>query len=195
MKSRRRTKRGEQACFRDKCHPPGGCVLVLLIIFMVTAPMLQMGIDINLPQVKAKTIDVSEEKIVLTVNGNKDIFINNYKTTLPELGVKLESIFKSRIEREVYMRADKRRALWLCRPGHGGSQEGRGRQARDDYRTSQGAAEHAVRFWQTEPAKLRHEQDVVISLLVHTLFISALLFSSHCLLKRSLSARFMTSTL
>ena len=82
-------------------------MLVLLIIFMVTAPMLQMGMDINLPQVKAKTIDVSEEKIILNINGNREIFINNYKTSLPELGVKLESIFKSRIEREVYMRADK----------------------------------------------------------------------------------------
>ncbi len=82
-------------------------VLVLLIIFMVTAPMLQMGIDINLPQVKSKTLDVSEEKLVLTVNGKKEIYINNYKTTLAELGVKLENIFKSRVEREVYMRADK----------------------------------------------------------------------------------------
>ncbi len=82
-------------------------VLVLLIIFMVTAPMLQMGIDINLPQVKSRTLDVSEEKLVLTVNGKKEIYINNYKTTLAELGVKLENIFKSRIEREVYMRADK----------------------------------------------------------------------------------------
>jgi biopolymer transport protein TolR len=82
-------------------------VLVLLIIFMVTAPMLQMGIDINLPQVKSRTIDVSEEKLVLTVNGKREIFINNYKTTLAELGPKLEGIFKSRIEREVYMRADK----------------------------------------------------------------------------------------
>ncbi|MFB3925287.1 MAG: biopolymer transporter ExbD, partial [Syntrophales bacterium] len=42
-------------------------VLVLLIIFMVTAPMLQMGIDINLPRVKAKSIDVSEEKLIITI--------------------------------------------------------------------------------------------------------------------------------
>ena len=38
-------------------------ILVLLIIFMVTAPMLQMGIDVNLPQAKAKSIDVAEEKL------------------------------------------------------------------------------------------------------------------------------------
>ncbi len=82
-------------------------MLVLLIIFMVTAPMLQMGIDVNLPRVKAKSVDVAEEKLVLTINGAKEIFLNKSRTTLPELGTKLEHIFASRIEREVYMRADR----------------------------------------------------------------------------------------
>jgi len=82
-------------------------VLVLLIIFMVTAPMLQMGIDVNLPRVKSKSIDVTEEKLVLTINSGKEIFINKNKTSLPDLGVKLESIFSNRIDREIFMRADK----------------------------------------------------------------------------------------
>jgi biopolymer transport protein TolR len=82
-------------------------VLVLLIIFMVTAPMLQMGIDVNLPSVKARSIDVTEDKLVLTVNGRKEIYINNYKTTLNDLGPKLQNIFKTKIEKEVFMRADK----------------------------------------------------------------------------------------
>jgi biopolymer transport protein TolR len=82
-------------------------VLVLLIIFMVTAPMLQMGIDVNLPRVKSKSIDVTEEKLVLTINGGKEIFINKNKTSIAELGAKLESIFANRIDREVFMRADK----------------------------------------------------------------------------------------
>lgn len=105
---RRRLNNGDSRLVSEiNVTPLVDVVLVLLIIFMVTAPMLQMGIDINLPQVKSKTLDVSEEKLVLTVNGKKEIYINNYKTTLAELGVKLENIFKSRIEREVYMRADK----------------------------------------------------------------------------------------
>ncbi|MEN6466491.1 MAG: biopolymer transporter ExbD [Syntrophaceae bacterium] len=105
---RRRLNNGDNRLVSEiNVTPLVDVVLVLLIIFMVTAPMLQMGIDINLPQVKSKTLDVSEEKLVLTVNGKKEIYINNYKTTLAELGVKLENIFKSRIEREVYMRADK----------------------------------------------------------------------------------------
>jgi len=108
MKNRRRLNNGDNRLVSEiNVTPLVDVVLVLLIIFMVTAPMLQMGIDINLPQVKSKTLDVSEEKLVLTVNGKKEIYINNYKTTLTELGVKLENIFKSRIEREVYMRADK----------------------------------------------------------------------------------------
>lgn len=81
-------------------------VLVLLIIFMVTAPMLQMGIDVNLPKIKAKTVDVTEEKVVLTVKAKEEIFINNYRATLSDLKSKLESIFASRIDREVFMRAD-----------------------------------------------------------------------------------------
>jgi biopolymer transport protein TolR len=82
-------------------------MLVLLIIFMVTAPMLQMGIDVNLPRVKAKSIDVAEEKLVLTINGAKEIFLNKNRMPLSELGTKLKHIFASRIEREVYMRADR----------------------------------------------------------------------------------------
>jgi biopolymer transport protein TolR len=82
-------------------------VLVLLIIFMVTAPMLQMGIDVNLPRVKSKSIDVTEEKLILTINGGKEIFINKNKTSITDLGAKLESIFANRIDREVFMRADK----------------------------------------------------------------------------------------
>lgn len=82
-------------------------MLVLLVIFMVTAPMLQTGIDVNLPKVKAKAVDVAEEKIVLTINGAKEIFINRRKLDLPDLGVKLNSIFAQRIDREIYLRADR----------------------------------------------------------------------------------------
>ena len=82
-------------------------VLVLLIIFMVTAPMLQMGIDVNLPKVKSKSIDVTEEKLVLTINGAKEIYINKNRIFLSDLRIKLENIFSSRIDREIFMRADK----------------------------------------------------------------------------------------
>lgn len=82
-------------------------MLVLLIIFMVTAPMLQMGIDVNLPRVKAKSIDVAEEKLVLTITPAKEIFINKNKIPINELRIKLENIFLHRTDKEIFMRADK----------------------------------------------------------------------------------------
>ncbi|MDQ5984929.1 MAG: Biopolymer transport protein ExbD [Syntrophus sp. SKADARSKE-3] len=82
-------------------------VLVLLIIFMVTAPMLQMGIDVNLPKVKSKSVDINEEKLVLTINGSREIFINKTQIPMSDLRTKLENIFTARIDKEIFMRADK----------------------------------------------------------------------------------------
>ena len=78
-------------------------MLVLLIIFMVTAPMLSMGIDVNLPRVKSKSVDVTEEKLVLTINEAKEIFLNKTKMPLGELNSKLEAIFSNRIDREIFL--------------------------------------------------------------------------------------------
>ncbi len=82
-------------------------MLVLLIIFMVTAPMLSMGIDVNLPRVKSKSIDLAEEKLVLSINENKEIFLNKTRMPLQDLDAKLAAIFAVRVDREVFLRADK----------------------------------------------------------------------------------------
>jgi biopolymer transport protein TolR len=82
-------------------------MLVLLIIFMVTAPMLSMGIDVNLPRVQSKSVDVAEEKLVLTISEGKEIFLNKTKMQLGELNPKLEAIFANRVDREIFLRADK----------------------------------------------------------------------------------------
>src|SRR5512137_1346368 len=105
--ARRRNQDSDRPMAEINVTPLVDVMLVLLIIFMVTAPMLQMGIDVNLPRVKAKSVDVAEEKLVLTINGAKEIFLNKSRMPLPELGAKLEAIFKARIEREVYLRADR----------------------------------------------------------------------------------------
>jgi biopolymer transport protein TolR len=104
---RRRNENGNKPLAEINVTPLVDVVLVLLIIFMVTAPMLQMGIDVNLPRVKAKSINVTEEKLVLTINGKQEIYLNEFKTSLPDLSTKLESIFKTRTDRELFMRADK----------------------------------------------------------------------------------------
>jgi biopolymer transport protein TolR len=105
--TRRRNQNNDRPMAEINVTPLVDVMLVLLIIFMVTAPMLQMGIDVNLPRVKAKSVDVAEEKLVLTINGTREIFLNKSRIPLPELGAKLEHIFKSRIERELYLRADR----------------------------------------------------------------------------------------
>lgn len=108
MHYERRRKHFETKLLSDiNVTPLVDVVLVLLIVFMVTAPMLQMGIDVNLPRVKSKTIDVAEEKLVLTINQSREIYINKEKTSLSEINSHLKGVFARRIDREVFMRADK----------------------------------------------------------------------------------------
>ena len=107
MRGLRRRNNQNKAMAEINVTPLVDVMLVLLIIFMVTAPMLSMGIDVNLPKVKSKSVDVTEEKLVLTVNEAKEIYLNKTKMQLGEINSKLEAIFLSRIDREVFLRADK----------------------------------------------------------------------------------------
>ncbi len=107
MRFSRRRNNQDKALSEINVTPLVDVMLVLLIIFMVTAPMLSMGIDVNLPRVQSKSVDVTEEKLILTVNENREIYLNKVKMPLSELDSKLEAIFSSRIDREVFLRADK----------------------------------------------------------------------------------------
>ncbi len=81
-------------------------MLVLLVIFMVTAPILQQGVNINLPKVKAATLTGDEQQLVVAVNRQGEVYLNDTPTTLPELGPKLQAILKLRPDRQVFLRAD-----------------------------------------------------------------------------------------
>lgn len=107
MRFSRRRNNQDKALSEINVTPLVDVMLVLLIIFMVTAPMLSMGIDVNLPRVQSKSVDVTEEKLILTVNENREIYLNKVKIPLAELNSKLEAIFSSRVDREVFLRADK----------------------------------------------------------------------------------------
>jgi biopolymer transport protein TolR len=107
MRGSRRRNNSSKPLAEINVTPLVDVMLVLLIIFMVTAPMLSMGIDVNLPRVKSKSVDVTEEKIILTISEAKEIFLNKTKMPLGELNSKLEAIFSNRIDREVFLRADK----------------------------------------------------------------------------------------
>ena len=77
-------------------------MLVLLIIFMVTAPLLQQGIDVNLPQAKGKELTPAE-RVVITIKKDGKIYLNKTSTSINELKSKLASMS----DRDVFLKADK----------------------------------------------------------------------------------------
>jgi biopolymer transport protein TolR len=81
-------------------------MLVLLVIFMVTAPIIQQGVQVNLPQAKAGAITGTEELLVVTISKNGKLYLNDNAMTLDELGKKLRAIRKLQADRQVYLRAD-----------------------------------------------------------------------------------------
>lgn len=81
-------------------------MLVLLVIFMVTAPIIQQGVQVNLPQAKAGAIPGKEEQLVVAITRNGRIYLNDNPMTLAELGQKLRAIRKLQRDKEVYLRAD-----------------------------------------------------------------------------------------
>jgi len=108
MNHRNRRRHNEKSALSEiNVTPLVDVMLVLLIIFMVTAPMLSMGIDVNLPRVKSKTIDLAEEKLILTINENKEIFLNKTRLSFSDIHAKLTAIFEKRVDRELFLRADK----------------------------------------------------------------------------------------
>ncbi len=82
-------------------------MLVLLIIFMVTAPMMTHGVKVDLPETESKSIKTQEDPLILSITKKKEIFIENYKVELDDLGDKLGQIFANRAAKEVLLQADK----------------------------------------------------------------------------------------
>jgi biopolymer transport protein TolR len=82
-------------------------MLVLLIIFMVTAPMLQTGVDVNLPQAKAQTIPDDEGKLILTITKDKRVFLGKLQIAWDDVEKMLKSNAKLNADKELYLHADK----------------------------------------------------------------------------------------
>ncbi len=80
-------------------------VLVLLLIFMLTAPMMYRGIDVNLPRASAKPTAV-EERLVLTVTKERSLFLNDRRVTPTGLEQALRDAFKNRTDKTLYLKAD-----------------------------------------------------------------------------------------
>ncbi len=82
-------------------------MLVLLIIFMVTAPLLQYGVEVDLPESSRQPLEIPKDQVVLSISKDRTIYVDRYKTSLSELGQKLEAIYKGRQRKEIFLQADK----------------------------------------------------------------------------------------
>lgn len=82
-------------------------MLVLLIIFMVAAPMMVEGVDVDLPQTTSKPLDSESEPLVVTVKEDGEVHINTLQVELDSLQEKLKKILENRQDKEVFFRADK----------------------------------------------------------------------------------------
>ena len=80
-------------------------VLVLLLIFMLTAPMMYRGIDVNLPRAAAKPTAV-EERMVLTITKEQGLYLNERRVTPAGLDEALRDAFRSRTDKTLYLKAD-----------------------------------------------------------------------------------------
>jgi len=82
-------------------------MLVLLIIFMITAPMMGRGVELDLPKAKAQAMEVDESKLVMTIDGDRRVFLG--ETEVPHARLEETLLANSRLQREgeLYLKADK----------------------------------------------------------------------------------------
>ncbi|NTW82554.1 MAG: protein TolR [Chlorobiaceae bacterium] len=82
-------------------------MLVLLIIFMVTAPMMTHGVKVDTPQTSHQRMDVDEKAVIISIDASRQVFINQYQLNSSEVRNRLPTILDVKRTREVYLKADK----------------------------------------------------------------------------------------
>jgi len=82
-------------------------MLVLLIVFMVTAPLLTVGVAVDLPQTRARALGQDQEPIAVTLDKTGQLFLQNTPIAVTELVPKLEAIAKNGYNQRIYVRADR----------------------------------------------------------------------------------------
>jgi biopolymer transport protein TolR len=83
-------------------------MLVLLIMFMVTAPMMQQGIQVDLPKTSPSGVEPSEDPFVLVIQANQTLKIGQAPVSLTDLRKKISAIFEHRKNKQVYIQADRK---------------------------------------------------------------------------------------
>ncbi len=102
---------GRQTLTEINVTPLVDVMLVLLIIFMVTAPLIQQGVEVKLPEARAKAIDAEEQKLVLSLRSDRSIWLgagdDAARIPLAELEEKLRSNARAMKDKELYLMADR----------------------------------------------------------------------------------------
>ena len=109
MSGGNRRSRRQRVMSEINVTPMVDVMLVLLIIFMVSAPLLTVGVPIDLPQSQAKSIDQDKEPLTLSVNDKGKVFLQNDEIGVDDLIVKLKAIAETRggNETRIFVRGDK----------------------------------------------------------------------------------------
>ena len=82
-------------------------MLVLLIIFMITAPLMQVGVPVDLPKTSAQQVGGKDEPLVVSVNAKDEVFLGETKYEVSELGAKLKAVHEEKPDQRVFIRGDK----------------------------------------------------------------------------------------
>jgi biopolymer transport protein TolR len=83
-------------------------MLVLLIVFMISAPLLTVGVPLDLPQSQAKSLNQEPDPLTLSVNDKGQVFLQNTEIKIEELVDKLKAMAKAGVEERIYVRGDKK---------------------------------------------------------------------------------------
>ncbi len=102
---------GRQSLTEINVTPLVDVMLVLLIIFMVTAPLIQQGVEVNLPEARAKAVDAEEQKLVLSIKADKTLWLGTSedaaRVPLDQLEDKLRANVRAMKDKELYLMADR----------------------------------------------------------------------------------------
>lgn len=105
----RRSRRRRATVMADiNVTPMVDVMLVLLIVFMVAAPLLTVGVPIDLPQTQAKAMEQDKEPLTLSVNDKGKVFLQNTEIALDEIVPKLKAISKNGADERIYVRGDRK---------------------------------------------------------------------------------------
>ncbi|MBC8716686.1 MULTISPECIES: protein TolR [Brucella/Ochrobactrum group] len=109
MQSGGRRRRGRKKALMSEINvtPFVDVMLVLLIIFMVSAPLLTVGVPIDLPDTQAKAMNADTQPITVSVNNEGRIFIQETEIPIDEVVPKLQAIAKTGYEERIFVRGDK----------------------------------------------------------------------------------------